>query len=700
MEHLRKYLIASTLFLFLMAPVQILVQLTTLTSIVPLAVYSGIIILLGLWVKDKFVRYFGQLMAFIVLNYILFIPVFQQGLQPLQSIRFLLSQQEGQLLIIATAIFICMVNLAFDYAHWKISFIIIFFFLILSQVMKQTVIFKELIVFLLASLVLAFLLEQRNLLKHQERVKLTGLVFFLLAISLVSGLAFPQQLSQPLSQATAYVQQELGQTNFYQLFNQGKPQNKTGYDDNDSELGGPLEQDDTPVFKATFHQGKPETAFYWRIEAKDVYTGKGWQASSDQGNKENLGSWFNQTTPYLSPEAHKITIQTQKSSSYFVLPYGENHFSLSNHQGNETIVEQKSTGKVMPHASWNVQEYTLINKEPAYTIEQLQHADFSQRASGINRIYTQLPESVPQRVYELAQTLTMGRTTTYDQVAAIEEYLKNSGTYSYSQQKAKQTPKNQDYVDYFLFDEKIGYCDNFASSMVVLSRTLGIPARWVKGFTLGNLVESNEASVSYQVTNAEAHSWVEIYFPEIGWVPFDPTTGFGLAQTDSQIENQESNEEGETAKDSTSGNLENNLYQDQNATSLFSKNQLILLVIAFFVLIGGLCYGFRLKLRINKLNRYLKKEQAEFGRSFAQLLLIFEAYQKKAAGKTIRDYGKHFIELEPQLSEPLLFLLNRYEAIEFGQAQNERMQPVDRAAFKKIIAVLQESKRLRQNNVK
>ncbi|MBD4895172.1 hypothetical protein GUF81_05585, partial [Xanthomonas citri pv. citri] len=89
-------------------------------------------------------------------------------------------------------------------------------------------------------------------------------------------------------------------------------------------------------------------------------------------------------------------------------------------------------------------------------------------------------------------------------------------------------PKNdEDYVDQFLFETKMGYCDNFSSAMVVLLRSAGIPARWVKGYTSGEYKEAGNKNGSiYEVTNNNAHSWVEVYFPEQGWVTFEPTKGF------------------------------------------------------------------------------------------------------------------------------------------------------------------------------
>lgn len=694
MEHARRTFIAGSLFLFLMAPVPILTTLTFLTSSFSLAVYVGITILLALWVKNKTIRYMGHFISFIALIVLLFMPIFRQGLQPLQMLAYLLSQHESQLMMIAAVVFICAVNLVFEYQHWKISFVIIFNFLILSQLLKQVNIFRELIVFVFASLLLAFLLEQKNLFKNKERVKLTSLTIFILMMSFASAFVLPQLFSSQkgiLTQATNYVQQELSKTNFYQLFNPGKVKNTTGYGENDAELGGPLEKDFSPVFQATFNKGMPTENFYWRIEAKDYYTGRGWEAATEQFREMNVAEWSNETTSYLSKEENHITIQTQEETHYFVAPYGKNHFYASIRDKEETIIEQQNTEKVMPKQEWPTQEYTLVNRNPAYTIEQLKQVDFAKLEPAIQKAYTQLPDTVPQRVHQLAKTLTTGKQTTYEKVDAIEHYLKNSGAYSYSQQEAKQTPIGHDYVDYFLFDTKIGYCDNFASSMVVLNRTLGIPTRWVKGFTLGTLAESMEEKSYYQVTNNDAHSWVEVYFPTVGWVPFDPTTGFGITQPDSQNGQQQPNEEKSISKDSSPEALEHTPQQKKTMNNLFENNQFSLLLIAFLVIVGLLFYHFRINLRMKKLNRYLKKKQATFTYAFSQLLVICEAYQKKEAGETIRDYGKRLMRLEPQLSASLLFLLNRYEEIEFGQAKNIQIQSADRTTFETVLKVMKES---------
>ena len=104
-----------------------------------------------------------------------------------------------------------------------------------------------------------------------------------------------------------------------------------------------------------------------------------------------------------------------------------------------------------------------------------------------------------------------------DRALALETYLRT--TYPYTLD-LPTPPYNRDLVDYFLFDLQRGYCDYYASAMVVLARASGLPARLVTGYA-GGTWEAQAAQ--FTVTEANAHSWAEVYFPGYGWIPFEPT---------------------------------------------------------------------------------------------------------------------------------------------------------------------------------
>lgn len=154
----------------------------------------------------------------------------------------------------------------------------------------------------------------------------------------------------------------------------------------------------------------------------------------------------------------------------------------------------------------------------------VRYSDFvsqlAQNSKDIYAKYTQIPDTVPQRVKDLALEITSAKQNNYDKVKAIEQYLSQNFPYTL---EPKATPKGKDFVDYFLFDLKQGYCTYYASSMVILARSIGMPARYVEGYMMPSATSEEN---TYIVTNEKAHAWVEVYFEGFGWLPFEPTAAF------------------------------------------------------------------------------------------------------------------------------------------------------------------------------
>lgn len=132
--------------------------------------------------------------------------------------------------------------------------------------------------------------------------------------------------------------------------------------------------------------------------------------------------------------------------------------------------------------------------------------------------YTQLPENLPQRVRDLAQEVTGDLDNPYDQARALERFLRQ---YPYSLE-VDPAPVGVDPVDFFLFDLQSGYCDYYSSAMVVMARSLGLPARVAVGFLSQPPDEFNIQTIR----QSNGHSWAEVYFPGYGWVEFEPTASF------------------------------------------------------------------------------------------------------------------------------------------------------------------------------
>ena len=131
--------------------------------------------------------------------------------------------------------------------------------------------------------------------------------------------------------------------------------------------------------------------------------------------------------------------------------------------------------------------------------------------------YLQLPEDLPESIRSLAEDITAGLTTQYDRVEAVTSWLRRNIEYS---RVTDTPPEGADPLEWFLFDYRVGFCNYYASAEVVLLRSLGIPARIAAGYARGTY---DAISGVYRVYGADAHTWPEVYFPDIGWVEFEPT---------------------------------------------------------------------------------------------------------------------------------------------------------------------------------
>lgn len=133
------------------------------------------------------------------------------------------------------------------------------------------------------------------------------------------------------------------------------------------------------------------------------------------------------------------------------------------------------------------------------------------------RRYMQVPASLPDRVRKLAEEITAGAETPYDKAVALEQYLRRNITYDLN---PPERPERQDYVDFLLFDSQRDYCNGYATAMVVMARSVGIPARLAVGYAEG---EYDAEGGVFRVEETNAHSWPEVYFPGYGWIEFEPT---------------------------------------------------------------------------------------------------------------------------------------------------------------------------------
>lgn len=130
----------------------------------------------------------------------------------------------------------------------------------------------------------------------------------------------------------------------------------------------------------------------------------------------------------------------------------------------------------------------------------------------------QLPDDLPDRVRDLTEEIvsqTSGRPV--EIAIAIEGHLRTEYEYDL---ETPGLPESEDFVDHFLFVSRRGWCNHYASAMVVMLRIAGIPARLATGFTSGEWVADRQV---FEIRDQDAHAWAEVYLPDTGWIDFDPT---------------------------------------------------------------------------------------------------------------------------------------------------------------------------------
>ena len=297
-------------------------------------------------------------------------------------------------------------------------------------------------------------------------------------------------------------------------------------------LSGGVELSETPVFQVRTGDFPPiprsdfqieVPRYYWRAYTYDIYSGQGWASSPVESVVYPADEIFTIEKPeYYRQVQHSFEVLDAEEPLLFRAGILESA-SVPLDAEWRNIISRLSlpaapTGNAdLYRATSAAQTYQVNSLIATVDVETLRGV-WAEYPEWVRQRYLALPP-IPARVTELAQEITATAPSLYDRAVAIETYLRQ--TYPYDLE-VKAPPVGRDPVDYFLFDLKRGYCDYYASAMVVMARASGVPARLVVGYAGGTY---DPVSAAYNISQADAHSWVEVYFPGIGWVEFEPTAG-------------------------------------------------------------------------------------------------------------------------------------------------------------------------------
>ncbi len=275
-------------------------------------------------------------------------------------------------------------------------------------------------------------------------------------------------------------------------------------------IGSGPELGEQPVMRVTLEMEPPAglPPLRWRALTYDLYSGRGWSA----GGTERVAYDAGERTRERPPPAHQLLrqrVEIEREGEGLLYTAG-------------TLLSASAPFSV----AWrtNADPFGATVAAAAYESESAvplvgaaqRRAPATPYPEWVRRRYLRLPDGIPGRVLVLARDLTATAPTPFDRAQAIERYLR---TIPYDLE-VPAPPPGREVTDFFLFDLRRGYCDYYATAMVVLARAAGLPARLVVGYASGDY---DAAARQYRVSEAEAHSWAEVYFADIGWVEFEPT---------------------------------------------------------------------------------------------------------------------------------------------------------------------------------
>ena len=327
---------------------------------------------------------------------------------------------------------------------------------------------------------------------------------------------------------------------------------------------------------ATVMNVKSDRPHYWKAETLDTFDGLRWSRSTDLDDtgsgtqvaytEERIeGRW--DYFEYNLDWDERIRFTVRSLSTQFVvgagevldvdgvparlssdgttrLPEGErleegDSYSVRAYAPNPTKAQMRG---VLDSYAQNLVRYTEIQlPNPGDSaIDETAAPAFVDPGAGRERVFVPLRGSDPSEagrhadqsirsspylpMYQQARALTDDAPTAYDAVKNVERWLQDSFRY------AERVPSHDIPLMGFIEEDKRGYCQQFSGAMALMLRMSGIPARVAAGFSPGSY---NKDTREYRVRDLDAHSWVEVWFTGIGWVPFDPTPARSPAQSQS-----------------------------------------------------------------------------------------------------------------------------------------------------------------------
>jgi transglutaminase-like putative cysteine protease len=313
-----------------------------------------------------------------------------------------------------------------------------------------------------------------------------------------------------------------------------------------------IQQSNNPLFTATIEGVDPATVRF-RMVTLDIFQNGRWMPNRVRAYPLEEEPWISEPQRYRGPTTPiAVSVKVQNlQMPWLPTPVTATAATTEDRSDFAALRTRRLDGSLYLPGDFTREgmEYAVLAEVPQFTA-----ADFARLARGEDgglsplfeaaeedgrslgsvtgettfaelpdeEYWTQYPDDLGTRVAVEARRVTANMDTNFERALALEDYFRYTGDFTYN--TSVPTNFTTDNVGNWLFDEtndftRNGYCEQFATTMALMARTLGMPSRVVLGFTPGRLINDD----TVQVMDRNAHSWVEIWIPSHGWMAFDPT---------------------------------------------------------------------------------------------------------------------------------------------------------------------------------
>ena len=429
----------------------------------------------------------------------------------------------------------------------------------------------------------------------------------------------------------------------------------TGFQTESSKLGGPVALSNKKIMTI-----RGEDVKYLRGNIKHTYTGHSWETQKMEYKDYDLAEDFSNISSedkklYYTSTDIKITNHNFASTTLFSPLVPE----LINFNESSSVKVNYDYSLIFAKGVYDNEVYFIRALKPL-PYGKLTHMGIDNKKSYIPypAKYLQLPDDkITNRTRSIVYDLTHDKENDFEKAKAIEDYLRNNFKYNLN---VETVPENYDFVDYFLFEEKEGYCTYFASSMAVMLRLAHIPSRYIEGYLVQDKIENGV----YAVRQDDAHAWVEAFIEPVGWMTFEATPEYPIesrmedfkpiesssnSQSDETIDdnnrrrNLEDKRENNIQLDIGIGDIDTKIDTNDNAKKLFNT----ILIIAIAIILSIIPIKFIVGFIIYRYGEYKARKLNNNARivylynQIVNLIALLGFPQK--SGETHYEYAKRVI---------------------------------------------------------